>query len=428
MSRSPHIPSYYAATANPAPACPVLEGAREADICVVGAGIAGLSTALSLAERGYRVVVLEAERIGWGASGRSGGQIINGYACDLGRLEAQLGRDDARRLWDMSVEAVELVARNVERYHIDCDFQWGLLHAALKPRQRRYLLAWQERMAHHYGYPHLRLVEGEELARLIASRRYLAALHDPGSGHLHPLNYTLGLGHAALAAGVEIFEGSRVLRLEHGARPLVHTERGQVRGAYIALCANAYLPRRLAPRLWRRIMPVGTYVATTEPLGEERARALLPSNAAVSDLNFVLDYFRRTHDHRLLFGGLVSYSTLPPLNLEQRLRAHMVRVFPQLEDVRMEFGWGGLVDITLNRAPDFGRLADNVFYLQGFSGHGMALANLAGKVLAEAIAGQAERLDLFARLHHRPFPGGRWLRTPALVLAMLYYRLRDLLP
>lgn len=426
MTQAVNGSSYYLATAHPIPDCPTLQGSLEADVAVVGAGICGLATALELRARGYKVIVLEAEQLGWGASGRSGGQVLNGYACDIATIEAQVGIIAAQQMWQMSLEAVRRVEHNVQRYRIDCDLQRGSLYAAIKRRQVHALQHWQAHLAHYYEYTDLQLVSHDDLPQHIITTRYRAALYDPNNRHLHPLNYTLGLAQAALQAGVQIFTQSRVTRLEPGAQPVVHTEQGQVRCQFVALCGNAYLGAELAPRLWRRIMPVGTYIAATEPLGA-MANSLLPSNVAVSDTNFVLDYFRRSADQRLLFGGRVSYSTLTPPNLKERLRSNMLRVFPYLSGSKIEYAWGGLVDITANRAPDFGRLSDNIYYAQGFSGHGMALTNLAGSLMAEAIAGQAERLDVFARLSHLPFPGGRWFRTPALVLAMLYYRMRDYL-
>ncbi|TCO83469.1 gamma-glutamylputrescine oxidase [Plasticicumulans lactativorans] len=427
MNPSPHVASYYAATATPLAALPPLDDTLAADVCVVGAGITGLSAALELAARGYTVVVLEAERVGWGASGRSGGQILAGFACEMAKLERALGRDDARHLWAMSLEAVSLVRERIARHAIACDWRSGHLTAAIKARHVAELQAWMGELAEVYGYPHLRWLQGDALGDVVRSARYRGGVLDTFAGHLHPLDYTLGLARAALSAGVRVFEGSRVTALEHGTLPRACTAHGSVRCEHLVLAGNAYLGE-LVPALRNKIMPVGTYIAATEVLGETRLRGLLPGHAAVADANFVLDYFRPSSDHRLLFGGRVSYSGLPPPDLAAGLHRRMRRVFPELGDVRFDYVWGGMVDITVNRAPHFGRLdRDNVYFAQGFSGHGMALANLAGRVLGEAIAGSAERLDVFQRLRHRDFPGGRWLRMPQLVLAMLWFRLRDLL-
>ena len=421
-----HVRSYYAASAHPAPLRDSLRGEAVADVCVVGGGIAGCSTALHLAERGYQVVLLEGKRIAWGASGRSGGQAIFGFAAGQDKLVAQVGRENARRMFDVSVEALDLLKERVARHAIDCDLSWGQMHVAIKPRHESELQAWRDELAADYGYTSLRWLGRGEVRALLATDRYTGGLYDTRSGHLHPLNYTLGLASAAEAAGVRILEGSQVTQLDHGDTAVVHTADGRVRAGHVALCCNAYVDD-LAPKLRARIMPVGTYIVATEPLGQARIEALMRENIGVTDVNWVLDYFRRSADHRLLFGGRVSYSGLDPLNTERATRARMLKVFPQLADVKIEYAWGGYVDITMSRAPDFGRLAPNVYYLQGFSGHGIALTGMAGRLVAESIAGQAERFDLFTKLEHRDFPGGRAFRTPALVLAMLWFRLKDLL-
>lgn len=422
-----HIRSYYAASAHPAPDRPALRGDATADVCIVGAGIAGCSTALHLAERGFRVVVLEGRRVAWGASGRSGGQAIFGFAAGQDKLIAQVGEDAARKMFDVSVEALDLLKERVARHAIDCDLNWGQMHVAIKPRHETELKAWQEELATKYGYTSLQWLDQPKVRQLLDTDRYLGGLLDTRSGHLHPLNYTLGLAAAAEAAGATIHEGSLVTGIEHGATVTVRTATGSVRAKTVVLCCNAYLDDAISKALRARIMPVGTYIVATEPLGAERMRALMRENYAVTDINWVLDYFRRSADHRLLFGGRVSYSGLHPATTHHATRARMLKVFPQLADANIDYAWGGYVDITMSRAPDFGRIEPNVYYLQGFSGHGIALTGMAGKLVAETVAGQAERFDLFTRLQHRDFPGGRTLRMPALVLAMLWFRLKDLL-
>lgn len=421
-----HIHSYYAATAHAAAAHPRLRDAVDCDVCVVGGGIAGCSTALHLAERGYRVVLLEDKRLGWGASGRSGGQALAGFACGQDKLVSMLGPEAARALWDVSVEGVSLMRSLIAQHQIECDWVDGQLQAAIKPRHRDELLALSNQLQRDYGYPSLRWYERSNLGALLETDRYLGGLYDANSGHLHPLNYTLGLAAAAARQGIRIFEDSRALRFESSNGLRVRTPEGEVRCRYLVLCGNTGLDGT-APELARKIMGVATYIVATAPLGAERARRLITNNMAVSDMNWVLDYFRRSADHRLLFGGRVSYSGIDPANTANATRARMLQVFPQLADVKVEYSWGGYVDITLNRAPHFGRLAPDVYFLQGFSGHGIALTGIAGKLVAEAVAGTAERFDVFARIPHREFPGGQTLRRPALVLAMLYYRLRDLL-
>ena len=430
LSNSP-APSYYAATADKviskdrAP----LQGAAQADVVVVGGGIAGASAALHLAKRGYSVALLEARFVGYGASGRSGGQTIFGLAAGQKALAAQVGPADARRLFDLSVEALDCTQELIRDYGIDCDYQGNHVHVATKPRHVRELQDWLQELHEEYGYESPRFLNRDELQGHVRSDLYLAGLLDPRSGHLHPLKYTQGLASAAEREGVRIYENSQVLKYGSGAPTgdlVVHTASGQLTCKHLVLCGNAYIDG-LAPPLSRRILGVGTYIIATEPLAPGRAAALLPSNAAIADINWILDYFRFTADHRLLFGGRVSYSAMDPPRLTESMRRRMVRVFPELHDVKVDYTWGGYLDITMSRAPDFGRLAPNVFYLQGFSGHGMSLTGLGGKLIAEAISGTAERFDVFSRIPHRDFPGGKLLRRPSLVLAMLYYRLRDLL-
>jgi gamma-glutamylputrescine oxidase len=421
-----YLDTYYAATVRPPPLTPALAGRLSADVCVVGAGIAGCSAALALAERGYRVVLLEAQRIGWGASGRSGGQAIFGTAAEQSDLERLLGIEDARRVWEVSLAGLALLRQRIQHYRIDCDWEDGWMLAAIKPRQWRDLQTWQEDLARRYGYASTRLMERSELRSTVATERYIGALYDSNSGHLHPLRYTLGLARAASEAGVEIHEASRVLSFNRrDGRIRVYTDAGALDCAQLLLAGNAWLGDT-APPLQRKLMSIGSYVVATEQLGEERARRLIANNAALCDTNWILDYFRRSSDHRLLFGGRVNYSLLNVRAVAPATRARMVKVFPQLRDTRIDYAWGCLLDITLNRAPHFGRLEPDVYFLQGFSGHGISLAGIAGQLVAEAIAGTAERFDVFARIPHRNFPGGMLLRRPALALAMLWYRLRDL--
>jgi gamma-glutamylputrescine oxidase len=418
--------NYYEAVATRATEFPALRGSTVTDVCVIGGGIAGCSTALELAERGYRVTLLEAQRIGFGASGRSGGQIIPGFASDQTVLDSLVGKADARRLWNLSVEAVELLRQRISKYSIACDWREGHLQVALKSRQRAALRAWHEQLNTDYGYSVTQWLEHDAVADMIDTRRYCAGLFDPKGGHLNPLSYTLGLAAAAQSAGATIHEGSRAMDVRQGSTVAVTTQQGSVTARFVIFCGNADIGN-LAPQLADRIMAVRTYVVATEPLGQTRAKELIRNDCAVMDSNFILDYFRRSADDRMLFGGRVSYSGRDVFDTTRVMRKRMLRVFPQLADAEIEFTWSGLLDVTMNRAPDFGRIGNNIYYLQGFSGHGIALAGMAGKLTAEAIAGQVERFDLFGKIRHRNFPGGRWLRTPALMLAMLWYRLRDLL-
>lgn len=418
--------SYYEASVARPPATAALQGRVTADIGVVGGGYAGLSAALELAERGYSVALLEARRVGWGASGRNGGQVIVGYAGQAA-IERQLSADDARHAWDISVEAMQLLEHRIAAHAIDCDYSPGYMTLATTARKARSLNGWIEHLARVYHYP-VQAIPAAAMPDWIASEQFHAGAFDPRSGHLHPLKYCIGLAAAVRTAGVRVFECSPVIRVERGDLPVAKTAQGELACRFMVLAGNVYLDQfggAIAPELMRRIIPVGTYIIATEPMAQARADALIRHRAAVSDTNFVLDYFRLTADHRLLFGGADAFTGATPPNLVEHVRERMLAVFPQLADLSVPYAWGGFVDATINHAPDFGRLGHNIYYLQGFSGHGLALAGMAGKLVAEAVAGQAERFDLLTRIRHVPFPRGAWIRKPAVALGVLYYRLRD---
>jgi gamma-glutamylputrescine oxidase len=423
--------SYYEASVQrPATLAPLQEEVV-ADVVVVGAGFAGLTAALELAERGFSVVVLEADRICSGASGRNGGQAIVGFASGQGPYEAQLGLPTAKWVWQMSLEAIELIDQRIAKHEIDCDRVHGYLYVADRTSKAKALRRDMDELRKAYGFE-TEFLSGPELRKHIDSPLYAASAYEKTSGHLHPLKYGLGLARVAQAAGVRIYEHSAALRLDRGEQPVVYTAQGRVRARFVVLAGNYTLAEygpQLAPNLASRIMPVGTYIIGTAPVDPAIAGQLIPSNAAVCDNNFVLDYFRFSADHRLLFGGRVSYTTLTPPRLQAVMQARLAQVFPQLAVVPIDFVWGGFVDISMNRALDFGRLpaCPNVYYLQGFSGHGVAATGLGGKLVAEAISGQAQRFDVMAKLQHHAFPGGAQLRMPLLALGMSWYRLRDAL-
>ncbi len=419
-----HPDSYYAASANPHPRHRELEGEVDADVCVVGGGFTGVSAALHLAERGYQVVLVEAARIGWGASGRNGGQLGTGLRKDVIELEPRLGRDCTRVLWDMAAEAMDIVTCRIDRHGIRCDYKRGNLLAATRERFLPQLAAEVDLVSKHYDYDGYRFLDQTQIREAVASEKYCGGRFDSGGGHLHPLNFVLGMAQAAQAAGVRLHENSLVERVDWACSPLVKTARGQVRSRYVLLCGNAYLGE-VEPRISKKVMPIANHVLATEPLGEERARELIRDDCCVCATKFVVDYYRFSADHRMLFGGGETYSYEEPPNIKEFVRRYMLKVFPQLHDARIDYAWSGQLAVTMDRLPHFGRLGSTGFFVQGFSGSGVVLTQLAGRLMAEAVAGSAERFDLFADLEHRNFPGGTLLRKPLLVAAMLYYATKD---
>ena len=428
VQRSQHTASYYAASSLPQPDHPVLQGEHVADVCVVGGGFTGLNTALELAERGMSVILLEAHKIGWGASGRNGGQLIRGVGHGLEQIEGIIGKDGVRQMKLMGLHAVEIVRQRVERFNIACDLTWGYCDLANKPRDLEGFAEEADELR-SLGYRHeTRLLQANEVRSVVGSDRYVGGFVDMGSGHLHPLNLALGEAGAAAQLGVKLFEHSAVTRIDYGPQVRVHTAQGSVRANSLVLGCNAYL-KDLNPQLSGKVLPAGSYIIATEPLSEAQAHALLPQNMAVCDQRVALDYYRLSADRRLLFGGACHYSGRDPQDIAAYMRPKMLEVFPHLKDVKIDYQWGGMIGIGANRLPQIGRLPDqpNVYFAQAYSGHGVNATHLAGKLLAEAISGQhSDGFDLFAKVPHITFPGGKYLRSPLLALGMLWHRLKEL--
>jgi len=402
----------------------VLQESLRADVCVIGGGFTGLSAALNLAEQGLSVVLLEAERIGFGASGRNGGLIGSGQRKDVIEMEQQFGLQRSREFWNFAEAAKAEIRERVARHSIDCDLQDGQLLGVHKRRYLGMAAATSAALAARYDYPHARALSRAETRELVATDSFLEGLYDARAMTIHPLNYALGLARAARDAGVRIFENSRVLHYTRSDPATITTATGRIDAAFVVLACNGYLGK-LEPRVAGKIMPINNFMVATEPLGAERARELIAGRFGVHDTRFVVNYFRLSADHRLLFGGGENYRARFPRDIAAFVRPNMLALFPQLQDVATDYAWGGTLSVTVHRLPHVGRLRPNLFFAQGYSGHGVSIANFAGKIIAEAIGGTAARFDIFASLPVLTFPGGTLLRYPGMVLGMLYYSLKD---
>ena len=416
-------PSWYAATANPSDPFPALADDVKADVCIVGGGYTGLSAALHLAEAGFDVVLLEAHRVGFGASGRNGGQLGSAQRMEQEDLEHLVGDDDAAKLWDLAEDAKELVKSLIAKHQIDCDLKPGIAALGFSQSEQRELHDHAAHLSDRYGYDQIETLDTAAGHALCPSPAYKGGFLDMGAAHLHPLNYALGLARAASGAGARLFEGTEVLGIDQGPRVTVRTSAGQVTADHVILACNGYLGT-LNRQVAARVMPINNFIAATEPLGEA-AQQVLARDVAVADTKFVVNYFRLSADGRLLFGGGESYGYRFPADIAAKVRKPMVEVFPHLRDVRIDYAWGGTLAITMRRMPYLTRLAPNILSASGYSGHGVGTATHAGQLMALAIQGQAEGFDTMARVPALPFPGGPALRSPLLVLAMTWYAMRD---
>ena len=429
MPSTDHARSYYRATANALTERPALGTDLTADVCVIGGGFTGVNTAIELAQRGLSVILLEARRIGWGASGRNGGQLIRGIGHDVSGFAKYVGEEGVRYLERAGIDSVALVGERIREHGIDCDLRWGFCELANTPAQFDAFKGEQAHLA-ALGYAHeTRLVGPQDMPQVVGSTVYAGGLVDMGSGHLHPLNLVLGEAQLAESLGVRIFEHTEVLELIHGDRVQVRCAGGSVRADHLVLACNAHL-EELEPRLSGKVLPAGSYIIATEPLSEAMANQLIPQNLALCDQKVGLDYYRLSADRRLLFGGACHYSGRDPADIAAYMQPKMLKVFPQLAHTGIEFQWGGKIGITANRFPQVGRLKQypNVFYAQGYSGHGLNVTHWCAKLLAEGIhAGHSTGLDIFSQVPHMTFPGGKALRSPLLALGMLWYRLKELM-
>jgi gamma-glutamylputrescine oxidase len=424
MTNTEHTRSYYAATANDTTRYPPLAGDVAVDVCIIGGGFSGISTAIELADRGASVMVLEANRIGWGASGRNGGQVQGGIPGE-GRLAAGLGPEGKQLVSDIYYRGHEIILDRIKRFNIACDLKYGYLESALTPSQLAAIHAHVEGFDKRGGADHLRLIDRVEMAQLLGTERYIGGYFDSRNLHLHPLNLIMGEARGAASIGVRIHEETAVTSIQHGDQPKVVTPRGTVTCKTVVLAGNAY-HRLEQPALGGYLFPAGTYIIATEPLSEARAKRINALDAAVSDSRMVLDYFRLSADRRLLFGGLCQYANRDPASITRTLRASMLAVWPDLADVKIDYEWGGQIGIVISRVPLIGRTKKNVFYLQGYSGHGVNTTHIAAEIVANAISGDTRVLDQFGRIRQWRMPTHPWIGSQMLALGMSYYRLKDL--
>ncbi|MET4695419.1 NAD(P)/FAD-dependent oxidoreductase [Endozoicomonas lisbonensis] len=424
LHTSSHACSYYAASVSRDTSYPQLKGSQTADVCIVGGGFTGVATALELSAKGYSVVVLEARKLGWGASGRNGGQLIRGIGEEPEQFHNQIGAEGVRAIQRMGFESVQLVRDRIAEHEIQCDLKMGYMDVALNQKHYRLFQEdYDQLKALEYPHP-LKLVTTESIHDYVGSDRYSGGLFDGGSGHLHPLNLLLGEAAVAEKQGTRFFEYSVVTDIQKGRHPVVKTDHGSVTCDFLVLAGNAYLGD-LEPEISARVLPAGSYIIATEPLSEELCRQLIPQDSAICDAAIALDYYRLSADRRLLFGGRCNYSGRDPQDITAAMRPKMLKVFPQLQNVAIDFEWGGHLGIGANRMPQIGRLSSSVYFAQAYAGHGVNATHMAGHVLAEVISGQAERFDVFAGIRHRHFPGGKHFRSELLALGMLWYRMKE---
>ncbi|WP_299018394.1 FAD-binding oxidoreductase [uncultured Photobacterium sp.] len=420
---SQYIDSYYQATINPLAEQPQLDQEVEADVCIIGGGMTGLSAAIELRQKGYSVVVLESNRLAWAGSGRNGGQCLVGYCLGLREVDETYGPQWGKQLWDLSCEAVDIARDRIQKFNIDCGFQEGYIELALKNSQEKELKSWLELKQTRYNYPSASWWDKDKINEVAHTERYLGGLYDSNSAHMHPLNYTLGLAKAAMELGASLYENSAAVKIQKGQPHVINTAKGCVKAKQVLLACNAYLDG-LDRKAQSVVLPVASYIAVTEQLGD---RQPISNMMAMSDLNNCLDYYRPTPDGRILFGGVNH-----PFNGEysdsmERLRQRMIKVFPQLSDVKMEYHWGGLFAVTRSYMPQIDHLGNDIYTAHGYTGHGVGLTNIAGKVVAEAMSGNAERFDVFAKIKQGWIPTPQILRTPALAMAIWKAKLEDAL-
>lgn len=419
-----HTDSYYAASANPSPIRPALTGDNNIDICIIGAGYSGISAGLDLVEKGHKVAIIEGAKVGWGASGRNGGQIVNGLNASLQTIDKRYGADTAKFVASIVQEGGQIIRQRIKKYNIQCDLKEKNIFTALTSAHMRELEERRQLWA-SYGINNQEMLDRHDLQKHVRSDVYCGGMIDHSGGHMHPLNLALGEAAAFEELGGVIYENSTVVEVDHVAiRPIVKTAQGQMTCTTLIICGNAYLGnvvQSLAPR----VMPVSTQIMATKPLGQELARSLIPGDACIEDVRYILDYYRLSADFRLLFGGGTVYGGADPHDIKAKLQRNLIKVFPQLHNIEIDYAWSGNFALSFSRVPQIGRLGNNTYFAHGYSGHGVTGSHLFGKIISEAVNGDLTRFDVFAALKYYPFPGGRALRVPYSVIGSWWYALRD---
>ncbi len=429
-----HTNSYYAATQRDKGPFPKLNGDITTDICIIGGGLTGVSTAVELSENKHDVVLLEANRIGWGASGRNGGQVIGGYGGSLSShresTDKKHGAGATDKLIAMNTECVDIIKERVKKYQIDCDLKWGYINAALKPREMKDLADWYDELKEQ-NYPHeIKMVDGKALKSYLGTDRYIGGMVDMGWGHLHVLDLCKAEARIAENLGARLYENTLALNIASGDRVKITTASGTVTANTVILCGNAYMQAftpKLAPKISKYILPATSYVIATEPLSDEMAANVMPRNYAVCDQRTALDYFRMSADNRMLFGGVSNYNATAPRSITGTMRRKMLKVFPQLADAKIDYYWGGRLGISFRRIPQIGQITPNIYYAQAYSGHGVAPTHMSGRLLSEAVMGHRDRFDILANETHIPFPGFGFIRQSMYAVGMSFYKMRDAL-
>ena len=417
--------SYYAATTNFLGPFSNLKENISCDVCIVGGGYTGLSSAVALSELGYDVVLLEAHRVGFGASGRNGGQVSSGQRWNQTKLVRHFGYEIAEKLWFVGEAAKKQVADLIKKHKIECEFCEGIIHAELKKKNIADLEKEVKFINSAYGYNKVEVLDQQSIKRFLGTDKYIAGTIDRGAGHLHPLKYAIGLAKAARDGGVRIFEKTRVVDIKaQDPITLVTKEKNMVRAKKLVMACNGYIGD-LLPKIYSRVLPINNFIVATEPLDSKMARSLIKGNFAVADSKFVVNYYKISSDKRLIFGGGENYRYRFPNDIKSKVRKSMLEIYPQLSEIKIDYAWGGTLAVTMTRLPDFQRLNANVYSASGYSGQGVALASLAGKIIAESIKGESKKFDLMSSLPTPIFPGGRFMRWPIMVLGMLSFKLRD---